>query len=953
MRDPSILLNGLWDIGDNRAYSGQAAVPGIPRDPGEPQQGTLWLRREVTLPEKPFTRVFMTLQGARFCPTVYVNGVLCAKGNGGMAPVRLELVHPDCIPGQRITLEICLCSLLDMPADDASCIPGADQWRSNISSCLWDDVSLDFAGDASIDRVIPAMNCELLRADVSVNSTDRNGCQLCMLLKKNGRVIQKTPWEMHREEQVRLEMPLNGIEQWDIHRGEVYNLEIIARSGNVEASAEVNVAAREFALRDKRLYLNGHPITLRGTSVVWHRFCRDPEGRMLAFDRAWFKTAILDRLDSMGANFLRFHLGSPPEWIMDELDRRGICMQIEWSFFHGMHASEESLTEQWRAFFALIARHPCVCVAQLWNETTGDDLQRAHRVIEKLRAELPLPLLDDIDLLPLHKYWWSLFENLSLSYRSADELPLPAIADEFGGNYMDGEAVPGLYPEAADSFVRFLGADSTAEERLEHQALASGRIAEYWRILGVAGYANFCALGSRQDGNHLFLGPLRDNRPKPAWQACSAAYADCAACIELWDRAFVQGETVTAPLHFFRDCAGTAPLTARVEVLDEAGNIVSCDAYTMQPEPYGRADRLVSVVLPTYGERCTIRARMGAAVSAWPVRLYQRVEKPSLRGKRVWVLGGDGELTAFARSVGMRLAEPGEPCDLIAGGSGAVRLLRENPDMNARVEAAVSAGAGLLLTQVGPRALGEGYLEGRSVRADGLTATDEQNWTESLPFGLTVNYHSLPEPESCCHRAPASEPYWKGLHRQALQVSNGYRGGLNAPAAGMTVEGLGREAYLRQWTSRGASPELFEHENAVAYSLCGFYAFAEEPNDAVCGRLRDHVRLLIEDAPSLQDSADPEAPIGVEEIAAVYRALPQRRSELHPIAVCGRTLERAAAFVLRLENVRGPIIISQLLTEGRLHADYAQPGMDGPHTDPEMVRLVLNMMDELIKESGT
>ena len=134
------------------------------------QQGTLWFRRSVRLPQAPFARAFLLLGGARFCPSVYVNGDFCAQAQGGMGQLRLPLDHPACKPGAWISLEICLHSLQDVPPDDASRIPETDWWRTNIASCLWDDVSLCFTGEAAIVRVIPRCTQSLSEVDVTVDA---------------------------------------------------------------------------------------------------------------------------------------------------------------------------------------------------------------------------------------------------------------------------------------------------------------------------------------------------------------------------------------------------------------------------------------------------------------------------------------------------------------------------------------------------------------------------------------------------------------------------------------------------------------------------------------------------------------------------------------------------------------------------------------------------------------
>lgn len=152
---PDMLLNGQWQTGINRHYDHSATVPGITGDPTKIASGKRWYKKEITLPGGNWEQAILELKGARFLPEVYVNGKLISKSNGGMAPTFHPLVGPDVRPGNKVLIEVALASLKDVPITDASYIPPPDQWRSNVSSCLWDDVVIHFAGNARIIDALP------------------------------------------------------------------------------------------------------------------------------------------------------------------------------------------------------------------------------------------------------------------------------------------------------------------------------------------------------------------------------------------------------------------------------------------------------------------------------------------------------------------------------------------------------------------------------------------------------------------------------------------------------------------------------------------------------------------------------------------------------------------------------------------------------------------------------
>ena len=68
-------LNGRWQYGLDREYTGVADVPGITLNPEEITKGTLWYKRYVELPDGDWNKAVLELKGARFRPTVYVDDV--------------------------------------------------------------------------------------------------------------------------------------------------------------------------------------------------------------------------------------------------------------------------------------------------------------------------------------------------------------------------------------------------------------------------------------------------------------------------------------------------------------------------------------------------------------------------------------------------------------------------------------------------------------------------------------------------------------------------------------------------------------------------------------------------------------------------------------------------------------------------------------------------------------
>ena len=121
-----ILLNGKWETGLNRNYTDESNVPGLIYSACEPIKGTLWYKRDITIPDGDLTRASLVLYGARYMPKVYVNGKYVSSSNGGLTVTRHFLDSADVKPGNTVTLEIELASFTDTPDTDASKLPEAD-----------------------------------------------------------------------------------------------------------------------------------------------------------------------------------------------------------------------------------------------------------------------------------------------------------------------------------------------------------------------------------------------------------------------------------------------------------------------------------------------------------------------------------------------------------------------------------------------------------------------------------------------------------------------------------------------------------------------------------------------------------------------------------------------------------------------------------------------------------
>jgi hypothetical protein len=967
-----VCLNGQWETGLNRDYTNQTLVPGLAQSPAEMSPDTLWYRRVILLPEGNWTLATLRLNGARFAPSVYVDGEKLSESEGGMAPIEIPLRSGRVAPGKTIQLELALKSLRDLDPLDASAVPVADRWRSDNSSDLWDTVALHFSGEGRISRSVPWTDFHNKRVsvhwetDCGKHPTAAREIQAQVLTLSGALLAQSSKMDIRTNRGV-LEFSLNqDLKPWTPETPNVFRLRLVLSSHNqVEDIREINWGLRDFRTAALRFMLNEAPIQLRGGSVVWHRWLRDPEARTVAFAPGWFETNIVLRLKGYGANFLRFHLGLPPESFLDLCDHDGLMVQMEWPFFHGVKASPQSMEKQWRTWLDVGMRHPSVVLIHPWNETEGDELAKAWNALNSVLPDYPPLVVSHRDVIPIHKYWWSLFENLGLYYDSAEQFPQPIMVDEFGGNYLDSHGDTGGNPVVKECLLRFLGRDQTREGRLEFQAQSHARIAEYWRRLGAAGFAPFCILSSPQDGNTWFLDDLSEGKPKPVWNAMAAAYTPLSLSLEVWDRNYPPGQSVALPLYLFNDTGLAQDLDATVRIVSTESpcRILSTQSLNQNVPPHSTRKLSVQITMPSEVGKWRLEAQLnnpahtgtGPVVSSWDCRTLEVKVPAQLRGAIVGLSSEDSELKTFFSQNGIATTNlESRAARVLVLSAQSWAKLPESPALLRKLQEAVDKGTSVVLLDIGPRDLGQGYKGDLGPLEGAPKIKDPYVHHYNLFSGIRLSFTEAPEPESHLHPPPNEDSLWASLPRDATWIWNGLRAGLIVPSADMDVTGLSSSAFVSLWVSRGADERAIRNEtNYFAYQLAGYYAFSAAKMDkAVIADLRAKVKLLAEDAPSLQDRINPNAPVECTDIAQTYRLSGSecKATQLLPLANCGKNLTRVPVAELAFGPSSGSVVLSQVLTAGRLIRGQAEPGLYGIRYDPAAEQFTLNLVARVVKE---
>jgi hypothetical protein len=611
-------------------------------------------------------------------------------------------------------------------------------------------------------------------------------------------------------------------------------------------------------------------------------------------------------------------------------------------------------------------RHPSVCLIHPYNETSGKELDVAWSALDKLLKEYPPLVLEERDVIHIHKYWWGMFENVGLYYDSAEEFPKPIMADEFGGVYLDGYGNPGGYKTLKECYLRFCGRKQTPAMRLYHHTISNSQIAEYWRRIGAAGFSPFCIVGSWEDGNHWYLGRLKNGLPKDVWGALTASFSPVSVSLEIWDRNFLPNQDVKIPVYLFNDTERKTTLDVIAFIEDESGEKNEEKSINKELKPFHTEVQKISLKLPADCGRYTFKAILQnppqsvkhPVISQWDFRIINVVVPTNIQKKNIGILKSEEELKKILTSLDISIVEfDDKELDFILGSRKTWENIVTSLELRTKLYQRIQSGKSIVLLDVGPQYLGQGYAKDPDIRYGFIQTSskirDPEVEEHNLFGGVTLNFTTIAEPESHIHPSKDKTDIWYNLEMDYTWLWNGLRGGIIAPAEEMGFSGLSSAAFVSLWKSRGANEEMFKKDNYYAYDLQGYYAYSEENNDkSVEQILRDKIKFLVADAPALATSLNPKAKIKIVDLIDMYNKSKSGQAEkLIPLVNCGVNLLRTPVVRVDFEQNHGSVIISQLITEGRFVQQESETDLYGKRYDPVAVQFVLNLLNEVVRNS--
>ena len=268
---------------------------------------------------------------------------------------------------------------------------------------------------------------------------------------------------------------------------------------------------------------------------------------------------------------------------------------------------------------------------------------------------------------------------------------------------------------------------------------------------------------------------------------------------------------------------------------------------------------------------------------------------------------------------------------------------------------AIKKGKSVVMLDVGDRQLGQGYPKDASDLGPLQSVMRISNPIKNIYnlFGrISLKFTETAEPESHLHPDKNNRALWGDLPDNYTWLWNGLRGGLIVPAADMEFIGLSSKAFLAQWKGRGADEQKIISGSYFAYELQGFYEFSNKPSDkAAEKKLKDRINFLVQDAPALAISINLNTPVLSTDLSKGYNDAAKGTAEnLIPLANCSKNLTQIPVALINFGDEKGKLIVSQLLTAGRLASGFGETGLYGIRYDEVTVQYVLNMLSAVLKK---
>lgn len=377
-----------------------------------------WVRKTVKIPSAWVGRIVLSFDALAGFSKVFVNGIEVSVNRDSFLPFKVDVT--DLVtPGSQAEIRLFIAhnSIFDEPGKFGSRPYVSGSFWGNHIVGIWQDVRLLNYPDIYIEDVFvrPEVSEGRLRAEVAIMNT--TGKQVKARISGSVRdwvndagtetVLAPEPSWHEGSEVLSFPVPvdtklapgLNKVELsvnpegkldlWEMDSPVLYGMTVnLSTSGRVRDAEWTRFGWREFSILDKKFYLNGRHVVMKGDS--WH-FMGVPQ-MTRRYPWAWYTM-----LKDANANAVRLHAQVYPEFYLEMADEMGICVLDESSIWASDACPKLDSPEYWNAAASHVAgmvrrdrNHPSVLGWSVTNEVMGvmDGVFHSRNRLEEMAGEI-------------------------------------------------------------------------------------------------------------------------------------------------------------------------------------------------------------------------------------------------------------------------------------------------------------------------------------------------------------------------------------------------------------------------------------------------------------------------------------------------------------------------------------------------------------------------------------
>ena len=390
-RERWLSLNGVWDFEIDNERSGVAKeyfnrdtlngkinVPFCPESKLSGVEHTdfmrgVWYKRDIEIPaDWAGQRVLLHVGACDCCTSVYVNGKLAGKHNGGYTPFTFDITDFLTDGKGRLTV------YAEDETREKSYMSGKQSDRYESYHCyytrttgIWQTVWLEAVNKARVEKYRAYPDIESCSVTLATETTEAAlGKTLAIKAYFDGRLVGETKTKINSRVST-LGIALSEKHLWDLGEGNLYDLVFtVEDNGTVLDTLNGYFGLREVRLNKDGMYINGRRTF--GRFVLDQGFYPDgiytaPSDEALVFD---IKASM-----SLGFNGARLHQKLFEPRFLYHADRLGYMVFDEtanWGLDHTSEMAIYTFLPEWIETIERDISHPSVIGWCPFNETWDD-----------------------------------------------------------------------------------------------------------------------------------------------------------------------------------------------------------------------------------------------------------------------------------------------------------------------------------------------------------------------------------------------------------------------------------------------------------------------------------------------------------------------------------------------------------------------------------------------------